>query len=188
MKKVIQVFIDVADGINIIIAAIASVFFIPLVGLGVYEVITRRIFGSPTIWTLEMTRFVFVPIVILSIGYTLLVGGHATIDLFSEKFKARTRAIVNTITIILFLLPSSIVMFINSYRATAMSWASLERTPSAFNAPIYPVKTMMPIGFAALILAAVSWLLKNIYFLKAKEKIESKIMMKLKPGTDTEDL
>ncbi len=188
MKKIIQVFIDVADSINVILASVTSVLFIPLMGLSVYEVFTRRILGSPTIWTLEMTRFIFVPIVILAMGYTLLAKGHATIDVFSEKFSDKTRAIVDSITIIIFLLPSSIIMFLNSYRGAKMSWDSLERTPSAFNAPIYPIKAFMPIGFAILFLAALSWLLKDIYFLTAKEKIESKIMTKLKPGTDIKDL
>lgn len=188
MKKIIQIFIDVSDALNVFIASIFSVLFIPLMFLSVYEVFTRRILGSPTIWTLETTRFVFVPIVVLAMGYTLLFKGHATIDLFSEKFSDKTKAIVDSITTLIFLLPSSLIMFLNSLKMASMSWASLERTPSAFNAPIYPIKTFMPIGFAILFLAALSWFIKSVYFLAAKEKIESKIMAKLKPTTAIKDL
>lgn len=179
MKKIIQLYINLADALNIYIGALFSVLFIPLMLLSVYEVFTRRILGNPTIWTLETTSFIFVPIVVLAMGYTLLYKGHATIDVFSEKYKDRTRAIVESITTIIFLLPSSVVMYINSLKGAQMSWASLERTPSAFNAPIYPIKTILPIGFALLFLAGLSWLVKNLYFLITKEKVESKILMKL---------
>lgn len=188
MKKIIQIIIDIIDAINIFVGSIFSVLFIPLMLLSVYEVFTRRILGNPTIWTLEVTSFIFVPIVVLAMGYTLIHKGHATIDVFSEKFSNKTKAIVDSITILIFLMPAAVVMFINSLKGAQMSWASLERTPSAFNAPIYPIKTFMPIGFALLILAALSWFLKSIYFLAAKEKIESKIIKKLKPSTDIKDL
>jgi TRAP-type mannitol/chloroaromatic compound transport system permease small subunit len=188
MKKIVQFFIDVVDFLNVAIASIASVLFIPLMLLSVYEVFTRRLLGSPTIWSLEVTKFTFVPIVMMAIGYTLLLKGHATIDLFAEKFKPMTKSVVEIIMSVIFLLPSSIIMLINSTRGAAMSWASLERTPSAFNAPIYPIKTLLPIGFALLTLAAISWIVKNAYFVAAKENIESKIIRKLKPSTDIKEL
>jgi TRAP-type mannitol/chloroaromatic compound transport system permease small subunit len=188
MKKIVQAFINVIDMINVALASVFSILFIPLMFLSVYEVFTRRLLGSPTIWTLEVTKFTFVPIVVMAMGYTLLLRGHATIDLFSEKFKDKTRAAVETIMAIVFLLPSSLIMFINSSRGAAMSWASLERTPSAFNAPIYPIKTFLPIGFALLLLAAISWIVKNVYFLAAKEHIESKIIQKLRPNTNIKEL
>jgi TRAP-type mannitol/chloroaromatic compound transport system permease small subunit len=188
MKKIIQIYIDITDALNIFIGSIFSIFFIPLMFLSVYEVITRRIMGNPTIWTLEMTSFIFVPIVVLAMGYTLLHKGHATIDVFSEKFSDKTKAVVDSITIAVFLLPSSLIMFLNSLEGAMMSWASMERTPSAFNAPIYPIKTFLPIGFALLFLAALSWFVKSVYFVFAKEQIESKIMMRLKPSTNIKDL
>jgi TRAP-type mannitol/chloroaromatic compound transport system permease small subunit len=188
MKKIVQAFVDVIDTINVVFASAFSVLFIPLMFLSVYEVFTRRLLGSPTIWSLEVTKFMFVPIVVMAMGYTLLLRGHATIDLFSEKFKPKTAAAVNLVMSALFLLPSSLIMFINSTRGAAMSWASLERTPSAFNAPIYPIKTFLPIGFALLFLAALSWIVKSAYFLAAKEHIESKIIRKLKPAADVADI
>jgi TRAP-type mannitol/chloroaromatic compound transport system permease small subunit len=188
MKKIVQIFIDVIDVINVVIASIASVLFIPLMFLSVYEVFTRRLLGSPTIWSLEVTKFTFVPIVVLAMGYTLLLGGHATIDLFAEKFKSGTRAAVTVIMSLIFLVPSSLIMFINSSRNAAMSWASLERTPSAFNMPIYPIKTILPIGFALLFLAALSCIVKSGYYLAAKEHIESKIIRRLKPAANIKEL
>jgi TRAP-type mannitol/chloroaromatic compound transport system permease small subunit len=143
-----------------------------------YEVFTRLILGSPTVWTFETTRFLFVPLIMLALGFTLLFRGHATIDLFYVKFSSKVRAIVDSITLMVFLFPGSIIMFLNAYKQTSMSWASLERTASAFNVAVYPVKTIVPIGFALLILAGISFLIKNIYFIATNEKLESNIVMR----------
>lgn len=188
MKKIIQAFINIVDFINIAIGGLFSVFFIPLMGLSVFEVISRRILGKPTVWTLEMTRFIFVPIVMMALGYTLLLQGHATIDVFSDKFSPKLKAIVEVFMTAIFLIPSSIVIFMQSFRGAKMSWAILERTPSAFNVAVYPVKALIPLGFALLTLAALSWFLKNLYFLIKNEKIESKIIVRLNPSTDIKDL
>lgn len=166
MKKLV----NVLDLINFWAGIIGSVFFLPLTALMVYEVITRRIFHAPTIWTLEMSRFLFVPLILLALGFTLIYRGHATIDLFYTKWNDKTRAIVDIITYIIFMFPACIIMFINEVTATKMSWATLERTPSAFNCPVYPVKTLMPIGFLLLFIAAVSVTLKNIYMVAKKRK------------------
>lgn len=178
MKKIIRAVVNILDSINFYAGIIGSVFFIPLTLLMLYEVFTRRILGSPTVWTFETSRFLFVPLIMLALGFTLIFRGHATIDLFYEKMSSKVKAIVDSITLTVFLLTGSLIMFLNAFKQTSMSWASLERTASAFNAPVYPVKTLLPIGFALLFLAGVSMLLKNIYFLATKEQLESNIVSK----------
>ncbi|PKM84373.1 MAG: hypothetical protein CVU86_07645 [Firmicutes bacterium HGW-Firmicutes-11] len=178
MKKVIKLVINIFDTINFYAGIIGALFFIPLTILMVFEVFTRRVLGAPTVWTFETSRFLFVPLIMLALGFTLLFRGHATIDLFYERFSPKVRAIVDSITLIIFLMSASLIMFLNGLKQSSMSWASLERTASAFNVPVYPVKTFLPVGFALLILAALSVLLKNIYFLATKEEIESNIIAK----------
>ena len=176
VRKIIQVIIDVIDTIAVWSAKIFSILFIPLMLLMVYEVFTRRVLGQPTVWTYEMARFLFVPLIMMCIGYTHLQGGHASIDLLYGKMSRRGKAITNVLTHIFLLGWASILAIQDTLTLARMSWASLERTPSAFNAPIYPVKTFMPIGFILVFLVCISVLLKNGYFLATNEPIQSKIM------------
>ena len=146
LRKTIQFIIDVIDTIAVWTGKIFSVFFIPLMMLMVYEVFTRRILGKPTVWTFEMSRFLFVPLIMMAIAYTHLQGGHANIDLVYEKMSPKVRAIFNVITHFVFMGVSAVIALQDTITQAGMSWASLERTPSAFNAPIYPVKTFMPLA------------------------------------------
>lgn len=184
MKKIVTVVINILDTINFIMGTIGSVFFLPLTALMFYEVFTRRILASPTVWTFETSRFLFVPLIMLGLGYTLIFHGHATIDLFYVKMSPKVQAITNIVTMLIFLLPGTYIMLLNSLKQTALSWASMERTASAFNAPVYPVKTLLPIGFILLFMAGISMLIKNMYFLFTNERIESKVVKKFTPDDE----
>jgi TRAP-type mannitol/chloroaromatic compound transport system permease small subunit len=131
----------------------------------VYEVITRRFLGKPTIWTNELTGYVFSATVLLLMGYTLLYRAHANVDLVYERFSPRTRAIVDIATYIVFVGLFVVVFFFNGIRFAGTSWAMLERSPSALNAPVYPAKTMIPLGGFLLLLQVVSNFIKRIVFL-----------------------
>lgn len=142
-----------------------------LMGLAVFEVFTRRVLGKPTIWTFEVSGFTLAAVVMLALGYTLLHKGHVNIDLLYERFSPRTRAIVDIATFIPFLGMFCVVFLFEGTRFAATSWSMLERTPSAFNAAIYPVKTLIPAGALLLTLAAISQLIKNVIFLVKGEQL-----------------
>ena len=52
---------------------------IPLTGLVVFEVISRRFFDAPHIWSLEVIDFVYGPYFMLVAAYTLLHQAHVRI-------------------------------------------------------------------------------------------------------------
>lgn len=133
-------------------------------GLSVYEVITRRFLGKPTIWTNEVTGYVFCAVVLLLMGYTLLYRGHANVDLIYERLSPRTQAIVDIITYVIFIGLFVIVFFVDAIRFAATSWAMMERSPSALNAYVFPAKTMLPVGAFLLLLQVISNFIKRIVF------------------------
>lgn len=134
-------------------------------GLSVYEVITRRFLGKPTIWTNEVTGYIFCAVVLLLMGYTLLYKGHANVDLIYERLSPRTQAIVDIITYVVFVGLFVVVFFVDAIRFAATSWAMMERSPSALNAYVFPAKTMLPVGAFLLLLQVISNLIKRIVFL-----------------------
>lgn len=138
---------------------------VALVALTVYEVITRRFFGRPTIWTHEVLAYVFGAHFMLAFGYTLLHHGHVNVDVVISRLPERARAVLDIILSILFL-GAFVYVFIKEGTAFAQrSWAVLERAPTAFNSPVYPAKTLIPVGAVLLGIQAVSNVLKNVVFL-----------------------
>jgi TRAP-type mannitol/chloroaromatic compound transport system permease small subunit len=152
------------------VGSTVSWVLIALVVLSCFEVFTRRFLGRPTIWTHEILSYIFCASILLTMGYTQLHKGHANIDVFYDNFSKRNRAILDVVNFLLFGLPFTIIMLWDGTIFAATSWMMQEKTPSAFNAIVYPAKTLIPVGFALLLLQLlVDFTKKIIYLVKGEE-------------------
>jgi TRAP-type mannitol/chloroaromatic compound transport system permease small subunit len=149
---------------------VVSFVFILLVGLSCYEVFTRRFLGKPTIWTHEILGFTFCALIVLTMGYTQLHKSHANIDVFYDAFSKRNKVILDVINYLIFGIPFVIIMMVDGTIFAGTSWLMQERTPSAFNPPVYWAKTLIPIGFFLFFLQLlVDFIKKIIYLVKGEE-------------------
>lgn len=139
--------------------------------LSCYEVFTRRVLHSPTIWTHEILSYIFCGSVLLLMGYAQLYKAHANVDILYERFSPRTKAMIDALTFIFFMGLFSLVFFTDAFKFAATSWAIKERTPTAFNPIVYPAKTLLPVGALLLFLQGLADFLKNIIFLVKGERL-----------------
>jgi TRAP-type mannitol/chloroaromatic compound transport system permease small subunit len=153
------------------VGSTVSWVFVALVGLSCYEVFTRRFLGQPTIWTHEILSYIFCASILLLMGYTQLYKGHANIDVFYDAFSKRNQAILDVINFLIFGLPFAAIMLVDGTIFAATSWMMQERTPSAFNAIIYPAKTLIPVGFALLFLQLLVDFTKRVIYLVRGEEL-----------------
>ena len=71
---------------------IFSVTILVLLVFSCYEVFTRRVLHSPTIWTHEILSYFFCASVMLLMGHTQLHKGHANVDILYARFSPKTQA------------------------------------------------------------------------------------------------
>jgi TRAP-type mannitol/chloroaromatic compound transport system permease small subunit len=135
-----------------------------LMGLSVFEVITRRFLHRPTIWTFDVIGYLFAAAVLLLMAYTLLHQSHANVDLLYERMGPRTQAIADIVTYVVFLGFFIVIFFVNGVRFAATSISMMERTASAFNFYVFPAKMLIPIGAFLLLLQTISELIKRVVF------------------------
>lgn len=141
-----------------------------LMGLAVFEVVTRRLLGNPTIWTFEMSGFLLAGITMLSLAYTQLHYGHVNIDFVYDRLSRRAQAIVNIITFFPFLFLYCYIFLHFGTKFAAKSWSKLETASTAWSPAIYPVKTILPVGAALLLIIGLVQLTQNILIaIKGKE-------------------
>ncbi len=143
---------------------IISFFILVLAALIVYEVFTRRVLGSPTIWTFEILRYVFGAHFMLALGYTLLHKAHVNVDFIVLRFSAKTQAILEIVTFFLFIGLFCAIWLWQGTIYAVTSWEILETAPSAFGSPVYPAKTVIPIAVFLITVQAIGGLIKNIVF------------------------
>jgi TRAP-type mannitol/chloroaromatic compound transport system permease small subunit len=87
---------------------------------------------------------------LLAAAWTLQAGGHVRVDVFYAEASPRTKAWVDLIGTVVFLLPFAAAVFWLSLPYVRMSWVVLEHSPEASGLPfVYLLKTLIPV-FAVL--------------------------------------
>ena len=125
---------------------------------------------SSNAW-LEIQWYLFGAIVLLAAGYTLKHNGHVRIDVIYGRFSARTRAWIDLLGALLFLLPLCGLMVWLSWPGFVESLQSGETSPDAGGLLRWPVRLLIPLGFALLGLQGISEAIKRIAFLRGEEKL-----------------
>ncbi len=116
---------------------------------------------SSNAW-LEIQWYMFAGIVMLGAPHTLARNEHVRVDLIYGSISPRTRHYIDLLGGILFLLPMTILMFYVSFPWFWASWLGNEQSSNAGGLVRWPVKLMLPLGFALLALQGISEIIKAI--------------------------
>ncbi len=143
-----------------------AMLIVPLILATCYEVFARYLFGAPTIWAYEVGYTITGSHFLLGMAFTLMVGDHIRIDIFSGHFSARTRAIIDLVGYTV-LLPLTIWLTIYLYRYLHAGWAQNEKSgQSALNMPVWPFRLVFFAAFLLLALQIVAEVIKNVRALR----------------------
>lgn len=114
---------------------------------------------------LEIQWYLFAAVFLLCSPYTLQRNEHVRIDVLSGKLSPRGLAVIDIIGTLFFLLPMVITVMWLAVPLVAESYKIDEYSANAGGLLRWPVKVLLPIGFALLALQGVSELIKRIAFL-----------------------
>ena len=162
-----------------------------MVFIGFVNVVTRyagRALGVSLGGTLyiALQTYAYDLVFLLGAAYVLRVDAHVRVDVIYSTLKRRTRALIDIFGILFFLFPFCYMGIYFSRSYIANSWRQLEVNRNAGNIPVYPIKAVIIVAFALLILQGVSELIKNIAFLQGRP--DSRSLHALEPeGSEPPD-
>ena len=122
---------------------------------------------SSNAW-LELQWYLFAALFLLGAGYTLQHNGHVRIDVLYGRFSHRTRAWVDLVGGLLFLLPMAGLIGWLGWHAFLASWQIGETSPDAGGLLRWPIKLVIPVGFGLLFLQGLAEILKRVAFLAGR--------------------
>ena len=103
-------------------------------------------------------------------SYTLQHNGHVRVDIFYRNFSARRRALVDLAGLIMFLIPTCVLIIVSSWDYVIASWATGERSEERSGiAFVYGLKTLMIIMPSLLIVQGLAGGLRHAQELKLKQ-------------------
>ncbi len=159
------------DAVNERIGRLARWFVLAATLISALNALARYGLGMSSNAWLEMQWYLFGAIFLLASGYTLQHNGHVRIDVLYGRWPARVRAWIDLCGTTLFLLPLCVLMAWLSWPGFVESFSRGEISPDAGGLVRWPVRLLIPLGFAFLGLQGVSEIIKRIAFLRGHGRL-----------------
>jgi TRAP-type mannitol/chloroaromatic compound transport system permease small subunit len=122
---------------------------------------------SSNAW-LEIQWYLFAGMVMLGASYTLNRNEHVRVDLVYGRLSTRAQVWVDIIGGLLFLLPAMVVMSWTAWPMLIESWRIGEVSTNAGGLIRWPVKLVIPVGFALVALQGISEIIKRVAYLRGE--------------------
>jgi TRAP-type mannitol/chloroaromatic compound transport system permease small subunit len=156
------------DFVNELSGKIAGYLFIPLSIIIFMEVILRYIFRSPTIWAWDLSVQLYAGILMLAGGYTLLRGGHVSVDVLTGLLSTKWRAILDLITAPFCFITAVVLIWYGSI----VAWESFqmgERMSTMWQPLFWPVKMLIPLGGGLLLIQGIAKFVRDLAYFNSAE-------------------
>ena len=122
---------------------------------------SRYLFSESSNGWLEVQWYMFAGMVLLGGPYTLKMNEHVRVDLVYGMVSERTRIWIDIVGGFLFLLPICILLIYFTWPWFVESWRINEVSTNAGGLVRWPVKLILPVGFALMALQGASEIIKR---------------------------
>jgi len=136
-----------------------------------YDVVMRYAFHNSSIAMQEMEWHLFAVLILFGTSYSLKENAHVRVDFLYDNFSEKTKAIINIVGTLLFLLPFTLLIIYGSYDFVMDSYSTNEISgdPGGLKY-LWLIKMAIPISFIILFLEGLNYIIKNINIYRGIEK------------------
>jgi TRAP-type mannitol/chloroaromatic compound transport system permease small subunit len=156
------------DSFNEKIAGAVSWALLAAVIICTANALVRYLFKLSSNSWLEIQWYLFAAVFMLASAHTLKRDEHVRIDVITGRFSKRTQAWIDLFGYLVFQLPVCLLIMVYGIPFARYSFVTGEMSSSAGGLIVWPVKLLVPLGFALLVLQGISEIIKRIAFLQGR--------------------
>lgn len=136
-----------------------------------YDVVMRYAFHNSSIGMQEVEWHLFAVIILFGTGYALRHNAHVRVDFLYDRFGYKTKAMINIVGTLLFLIPLALLITYGSYDFVmdAYTTGEISEDPGGLTHR-WIIKGMIPLAFTFLIFCAINYIISNINIYRGLEK------------------
>lgn len=143
-------------------ARVAIALVLLCAAVSALNALSRYTFNLSSNAWLELQWYMFAGIVMLGAPHLLATNGHIRVDLFYSRLTDRQKAWLDLFGLVAFVLPFAVLMARYAWPWFIEAWSIGEVSPNAGGLIRWPVKLVLPVGFALLVLQGISEIIKRI--------------------------
>jgi C4-dicarboxylate transporter DctM subunit len=160
MKRFIKIIDDTAGYLAAAGGFMAGLVLLAMLFIIIYEIVARRFFSAPTVWSIELVTYLMLWFGFLTLAVCQRQGRHIYVDLLVGQFSPRTAAIWKFIPLV-FTLVFLVILFLTAWGNFWHSFSTGERTPTVWQPAIWPMKLALPAGLALFLIQLAADFLKS---------------------------
>ena len=153
------------DAISIGLGKFVMWLILAATAISAGNAVLRKTFNIGSNAYLEIQWYLFAAVFMLGVGYVMLKNAHVRIDFVATHLSKRANATIDAIGIVVFTIPLAIIMVNLGWPIFARAFISGEMSQNSGGLIRWPVVMLVPLGFALLIMQAISELIKRLAFL-----------------------
>lgn len=166
--KFISKLLCVVDRFSVIIGKSCKYLILVILGIMLFEIISRYMFNKPTEWVIELSSYMFGAYFFLGGAYTLIRDQHVRMDILYVKWSRKVRKIADIVTFPLFAV--YLVLFIyGGIGNIQYSLRNHEISNSLWGPQLAPIKIVITIGTMLLLIQGITILIRDIFIVFNKD-------------------
>lgn len=136
-----------------------------------FDVMMRYAFHNSSIGMQELEWHLFAVIILFGTGYALRHNAHVRVDFLYDTFSYKTKAMINIIGTLLFLLPLAFLIIYGSYDFVmdAYTTGEISEDPGGLTHR-WIIKGMIPLAFIFLVFSGINYIISNINLYKGASR------------------
>lgn len=168
MPGPIRAYVRAVDAANRVLGFYVMYLALAMMGLLLFASITRYVFNVPFVWIIELSQFLMAAYYILGGGYSLQIDAHVRMDVAYERWTVKTRAFVDSVTAFCLVFYLAYMVY-GGYASSAYSLKYGQTNYSAWAPPMAPIKIIMTVGIALMLLQAIAIFFRDIAKVSGRE-------------------
>ena len=156
------------DGLNTQVGRLTMWLILATTLISAGNALVRKIFNVSSNGLLEIQWYLFAAVFMLGAGYGFLKNSHVRIDFISTKLSDRARNWVDVLGIAFVLIPFCLITIALGWPFFMQALVSGEMSQNAGGLIRWPAYVLIPLGFALLLLQALSEMVKRVAFLRGE--------------------
>lgn len=161
MPKAVKIYVRYVEAFNRRVGRLVMYLIFVMMGVLLYSSISRTFFDIPLIWVVEVAQMTMAAYYLLGGGYSMQLDSHVRMDLLYGRWSRRRQAFTDTITSACLLFYVVFLLY-GGISSTHYAIEYNQKNYSAWAPPMAPIKVVMTIGIAMMLLQVIATFFKDL--------------------------